>query len=202
MYLSLLTLNRNHTQVRKDIANPYSMHQTLMHVVAADARPLWRLEQADELASPRLLVQTKAVPDWEELLLRFPGYAELAEDTPKAFHLHLHESQTLRYRLYANPTVTREGKRLGLYREEEQLAWLDTRLRSAGADVQRAMVTRRGKVVIRRPNSTVTLAAGQFDGVLVVANPELLLQAVTKGLGHAKAFGFGLLSLAPFGYGG
>jgi len=41
------------------------------------------------------------------------------------------------------------------------------------------------------------LDAVRFDGVLVVTDPEKLLQAVRNGIGTQKAFGFGLLSLAP-----
>lgn len=41
------------------------------------------------------------------------------------------------------------------------------------------------------------LTAVQFDGVLVVTDPDKLREAVRNGIGPQKAFGFGLLSLAP-----
>jgi CRISPR-associated protein Cas6/Cse3/CasE subtype I-E len=41
------------------------------------------------------------------------------------------------------------------------------------------------------------LSAVQFDGVLVVTDPDKLSVAVRNGIGPQKAFGFGLLSLAP-----
>lgn len=37
----------------------------------------------------------------------------------------------------------------------------------------------------------------RFDGVLRVTDVEVLLDALRGGIGPAKAFGFGLLSLAP-----
>ena len=37
----------------------------------------------------------------------------------------------------------------------------------------------------------------RFDGTLTVTEPEALARAVRSGVGPAKAFGFGLLSLAP-----
>lgn len=37
----------------------------------------------------------------------------------------------------------------------------------------------------------------RFDGVLAVAHPDRLAAAVRDGIGPAKAFGFGLLSVAP-----
>lgn len=39
--------------------------------------------------------------------------------------------------------------------------------------------------------------AGLFSGVLVCTDPGRLRDAVVDGVGHAKAFGFGLLSVAP-----
>jgi CRISPR system Cascade subunit CasE len=37
----------------------------------------------------------------------------------------------------------------------------------------------------------------RYEGRLQVTNIELLLDAVMSGIGPAKGFGFGLLSLAP-----
>lgn len=39
--------------------------------------------------------------------------------------------------------------------------------------------------------------AGLFNGVLVCTDPDRLRDALAAGVGHAKAFGFGLLSIAP-----
>jgi CRISPR system Cascade subunit CasE len=39
-------------------------------------------------------------------------------------------------------------------------------------------------------------SAAQFDGVLSVREPGLFAQAIEKGIGSAKGFGFGLLSVA------
>ncbi len=41
------------------------------------------------------------------------------------------------------------------------------------------------------------LGAVRFDGVLVVADPNRFSQAIACGIGPGKAFGFGLLSVAP-----
>lgn len=198
MYLSMLHLNIRHRQVRKDVANPYSMHQTLAHVLGTEQRTLWRLEQGEVFDEYNLLVQTTQPPDWQALLNRFPGYAEPAEGTPKLFDPQLREGQLLRFRLYANPTVSREGKRQGLYREEEQLDWLASRLMRAGAQPRQVIVSRRGRLRIPKSPQAAVLAVGQFDGVLRVEDPDQLLNAIRHGIGHGKAFGLGLLSLARY----
>jgi len=40
-------------------------------------------------------------------------------------------------------------------------------------------------------------SAGLFEGVLVCLDPDRLRNAIIRGIGPAKAFGFGLLSVAP-----
>lgn len=46
-------------------------------------------------------------------------------------------------------------------------------------------------------NKEQTLFAVLFEGVLQVTDPDKLRIAVGAGIGSAKGFGFGLLSLAP-----
>lgn len=43
----------------------------------------------------------------------------------------------------------------------------------------------------------VTLATAQFDGLLEVADPASLRQALCQGIGRGKAYGCGLMTLAP-----
>jgi CRISPR system Cascade subunit CasE len=47
------------------------------------------------------------------------------------------------------------------------------------------------------PGSSQRLGAVRFDGVLVVTDLDRFRTALTAGIGAAKGFGFGLLSLAP-----
>jgi CRISPR system Cascade subunit CasE len=60
------------------------------------------------------------------------------------------------------------------------------------------------RTAVRKPDnqdptkiSVKCFNAGLFDGVLVCTDPDRLRDAVIEGLGNAKAFGFGLLSLLP-----
>ena len=44
---------------------------------------------------------------------------------------------------------------------------------------------------------TITVSVATFEGVLIVTDPENLRSALTAGIGPAKAYGCGLLTLAP-----
>lgn len=110
-----------------------------------------------------------------------------------------------------------KGKRVELRREEDRLAWLArrgeaagfrlaaVRLEPAGRDVPLARAdpapSRRsgGCSTGQRSTSGDRLAFGiaRFDGVLEVEDAERLRAAIAAGIGPAKAFGCGLLSIAP-----
>ena len=45
----------------------------------------------------------------------------------------------------------------------------------------------------------VTVATARYDGILEVTDADKLRHALTHGIGHAKAFGCGLLTLVPQG---
>jgi CRISPR system Cascade subunit CasE len=61
------------------------------------------------------------------------------------------------------------------------------------------LVSQRETLRFRRGDQHVTLARAQFDGKLEVTDATRLRDALTKGVGRAKAYGCGLLTLAPIG---
>ena len=111
-------------------------------------------------------------------------------------------------RLLANPTVKKtvekEGEtkkaRLGLLKEADQLAWLKRKLEAAGAELLGCQASPCGlqhsrKGAHKSPADQAHLAV-LYEGVLQAADPARLRTALEAGLGPAKGFGFGLLSLA------
>jgi len=214
MYLSRLILNPRHRRVQKEVAQPYQMHRSLMKAFPDDLEPgaervLFRLEAHPRTGVLTLLVQSLTLPDW-------PWLAEpdarghllpVSEPNPavKSFDLNLAPGQVLAFRLRANPTVKRRfdeetHKRVGLYREDEQIEWLKRKGEQGGFRVLSARTSGndiiRGR--IRRNDQThkVNLLAVQFDGLLQVTDPDRLRETVRQGVGSGKGLGFGLLSLA------
>lgn len=148
---------------------------------------LWRFEDEDE---PHLLVQSLVPP------------ATVVET--KTFDPGGPENGTLlRFRVVANPSVKkkREGRRnsarVGIPGETDQLAWLEKRLAGAlawsdASDVRIAAPQRHSG----RGKQRVVVDAVVFDGVGRVVDRTRLAAVVTNGIGPAKAFGCGLLSIA------
>ncbi len=204
MHLTLLRLDPHNAQARRDLADPYDMHRTLVRAFVRDERErpprfLWRLEPGQVWSQPVVLVQSAQPGDWS-FLTAVPGYLQEGCEAPatKSFDpaTLLKPSETLRFRLSANPTVTRAGKRLGLLGDDAQLAWLQRQGQRRGFDVPMALVTGSDLVHGRRGNARVSLRRVLFDGVLQVRDVDAVTQALAGGIGHGKAFGCGLLSLA------
>ncbi len=214
MYLSRLILNPRNRRVQKEVADPYQMHRSLMNAFPDDLasgaeRVLFRLESAPQRGGLSLLVQSWNLPDWGWLEApNARGYL-LPVDVPnpavKPFDVDLSAGQVLAFRLRANPTARRtlaDGtrKRIGLCREEEQMAWLERKGEQHGfralsvCTANKTMVnawSRRGERAHK-----LTFLAVQFDGLLQVTKPDQLRESVRQGIGSGKGLGFGLLSLA------
>jgi CRISPR system Cascade subunit CasE len=217
MYLSRLILDPRNRRVQREVANPYQMHKSLMRAFPDDLqkgqeRVLFRLE-AGRSGALTLLVQSWDLPDWSWLAEpEARGYLlPVGEPNPavKSFDLKPTAGQVLAFRLRANPTVKhwypdekgeKRPKRIGIYDEKARIEWLERKgeqggfrllsARTSGQENVERTIERQGK---KHP---LKFAAVQFDGLLQVTDPGRLHDAVRQGVGSAKGFGFGLLSLA------
>lgn len=210
MYLSRLILNPRNRRVQSEVASPYEMHRSLMNAFPDDLDPdeervLFRLEAEARDRRPTLLVQSWNMPDWSWLgesgAQGYLATTNLPNPAVKPFHPELSPDQTLVFRLRGNPTVKRDGKRVGLYCQDEQKEWLARKAEQSGMQVISARTSHEQIIttIVHRDSAThrVKLLSVRFDGYLHVRDPQKLLEAVRHGVGSAKAFGFGLLSLAP-----
>jgi CRISPR system Cascade subunit CasE len=215
MYLSRLILNPRDRDAQRDLANVYELHRTLMSAFPEDLpdreRVLFRVEPDLATGIPTVLVQSHIEPDWQGLSAREDYLLPASQWPPsvfanpalKPFTLALTPGQRLAFRLRANPTVKRDGSRHGLYREDEQRDWLDRKGHQAGFEVLQLRTVQEGNTYARIPRKRgdgrrrATFFAVCFDGLLRVRDPDRLWESVQDGIGPAKGFGFGLLSLAP-----
>jgi CRISPR system Cascade subunit CasE len=215
MYLSRLILNSRNRRVQRELAEPYELHRSLMRAFTGalgkgEERVLFRVEENGRGGPPTLLVQSWTMPDWSWLAEDGARGYLLPVDIPnpavKSFDLALAPGQVLAFRLRANPTARRRlpdgsRKRIGLYDEEEQRDWMARKARQGGFRLLSLQVRDEADVTgrLRRDGEThpLKLFAVRFDGLLQVADPQAVHDAVRTGIGSGKGFGFGLLSLAP-----
>jgi len=155
-----------------------------------------------------ILVQSATEPDW--------GYAFhnancflAAPPEVNPFEPHFSKGQCLRFRLATNPTRRLSkhspdakeesiGKRVPVP-TDQLLDWLNRRAQTAGFFLDKdATVVQPGYVYINKEGKGQgkRLRSARYDGTLTVTDPDAFRQTLICGIGPAKAFGFGLLSLA------
>ena len=201
MHLTQLSLDPQSALARRDLADPYELHRTLVRAFVTDdqqtpPRFLWRLEAQANWNEPVLLVQSRHPADWT-YLDSLPGYLRKPA-LSKAVNLEtlLVTAGRYRFRLLANPTVTRAGKRHGLVGEEAQLAWLTRQGERLGFSVETALTTGSDVLHSRKGTTRISLQRVCYEGVLQARDSVALSDALQDGIGPGKAFGCGLLSLA------
>jgi len=205
MHLSRIVLNPYNRQARLDLSDPYQMHRSLVRAFVSDPaqvppRFLWRLEESHPQQESTVLLQSAQAPDFSELQAR-PGY--LSENLECALSSKSVDLTRLvafgvqyRFRLVANPTVSREGKRFGLVGEADQVAWLTRQGERHGFLLKSTLVVNSHYIKTRKAGAVVSLLRVQYEGVLCVCAAERFCSALLAGIGPGKALGCGLLSVA------
>lgn len=194
MYLSKVQLDWSATR------NPYEWHRALWQLFPDrpdDARDfLFRVEQQQTGKGAVLLMQSLICP------IDTADRATLLAPAKTLNLSHIASGQSLRFRLTANVVkAIRDSQnpekkiRVPLIRENEQQAWLVRKLEGT-AKVDEVSLQTNTPVFFRRGGKGGKLVTVTFDGVLTVMEPTAFCHLVTKGIGAAKSFGCGLLTLA------
>ncbi len=215
MYLSRLILHPRSRQARRDAASPYELHRTLARGFVTPEGVnyrshhgvLFRVEPpVYGVKGLVVLVQSQTFPDWHELPEDYLLDAETLPQEPS-----LATGQSFAFRLVANPTRKvkrpdhRQGRRVGLRDTLTEagtspvLDWLHRKGAQHGFTVTFAVVNPfvlGSSAHAADDKSNLPLWGARFDGLLRVTDAERFMNGLRSGIGPAKAFGFGLLSLA------
>ena len=117
---------------------------------------------------------------------------------------NINAGRLLNFLIRANPTkrikdetkTKNQGKvRVPLIDESEMKSWLYRQLEGA-AKLSEVMINGQDILYFRKGNHAGKMVTVTYSGILKVDNTDTLLKKVVDGIGPAKAFGCGLLSLA------
>ncbi len=119
-----------------------------------------------------------------------------------------------RFQLCANPTKKVKafrpngserpnGRREPLRKREELVAWIKRKGEQGGFAVEEETLraSPRGRAYFEKDGQRGLHSAMEFQGVLRVIDPDQFRETFTRGIGSAKAFGFGLLAVIPLAAG-
>lgn len=199
MYLSKILLKGPASR------NSYEVHRALWKLFPEDTEAdrdfLFRMEQSGR-NSVGILMQSIGKPEQSSNTVQVLACRE--------YHLSLFSHQRLRFLLIANPIKTINDEagrknangetkkcRVPLIREDEQSAWVARKFQNT-ASFENLVVDPIHPLRFRKRKEgrVGKIQPVSFRGTLRVEKPEEMVKLVRSGIGPAKAFGCGLLSLA------
>lgn len=187
------------------IRDAYDWHQRVWQAFGGrdgQARDfLIRVDRQDD--AYRLLILSSfppTVPAW------CPQECFSWKAVPDAFFEHTR----YRFRVLANPTKKirvdtsegvrkKNGRRVPITSREELVKWIARKALVGGFRIspEDVRTVSHGRTMFQKLGVKGTHTSVDFEGELEVVNPIQFRAAVANGIGSAKAFGFGLLVIAP-----
>ena len=226
MYLTRFRVNTQRVTARRLLSSPQMLHAAVLSSFAEPPkqdtdgpRVLWRLDR-NSAAETHLYIVSPDRPDLTHLVEQagWPttGGWQTLEYAP--FLARLREGDTWAFRLTANPvhSIRRSDaeptKVTAHVTPRQQMQWLLDRQERSGfaivgkpqerrlmeGDAHELIVHNRRQLAFKKKGGPkpVTLATATFDGRLQVTDTEVFRRTLTYGLGRAKAYGCGLMTLA------
>lgn len=212
MYLSRIALNAKRRETMQALAMPPLMHGAVEQSFKRERhRNLWRVDWMR--GNCFLLVLSNGHPDFTHLAGQF-GYTDYDQGWEtknyKPLLTKVKEGETWQFRLRANPTQssfkekdegTGRGKVHAHVTQEQQRQWLMKRSESCGFklneetfDVTHTQWEKFPKS--RKGTREVIIRTATFEGLLTITDLNQFTMTLTTGIGRAKAYGCGLLTIA------
>lgn len=206
MYLSLIEVKPTIYNGRF-FSNPYKIHQVLWKAFEADSRNfLFRAEDFDSKSGMwKIYLLSEQKPDFDNI--QKDEKLEVLNSKTKEFVPKINNRMKLRFYLRANPTVKTKSKtnpdkktRYSLLKEEELIKWIHRKGKLHGFEVKGFRLRNKKQYISYKRNGNskrITHGGIDFEGILEVTDKKEFLKCLKKGIGSAKAFGFGLLTVMP-----
>ncbi len=203
MYLSRVKINTSIRNTRKFLGSLQVIHASVESCFADHdtTRKLWRLDYF--CGQPYLLVLSREKPDFTSLVEQY-GYA--GEDGEIRDYQRvldcLEDGKRFRFRLCANPvhSIKDEGGKRGkvvphvtICQQEE---WLEQKCEKLGFSLDEFLVVQRELKRFTRQGKPITLHTAVYEGILTIRQAEIFRETLVQGIGRAKSYGCGLLTLA------
>jgi CRISPR system Cascade subunit CasE len=204
MYLSRVEVNKQRIETKRALMNLQIMHAAVKSCFPQmGERTLWRLDALGHALY--VLVVSPIKPDFTSFIQQFgwPASEQMGESRDYEQLLNRIESGSRwGFRLVANPVHMVKGKIYAHVTVAQQRKWLTDRAERNGFILRDTAfdVVQREKIQFSKGDSPdrhkVTISQATFEGALEVSDVELFKRALVNGIGRAKAYGCGLLTIA------
>ena len=190
MYLNQIRLNRNDVWKLKG-SDSYAIHQFLWRSFHEDSKRSFQFRLLDVKPSKDVMSVILVLSDFK------PELQDIGQWNSKEVKEDFFDHKTFVLNLKASPSYrSRESKKRTAIVEEEKLAkWFEEKSEKSGFSIRKVKVGQQQlekfyKKGVYGHNNSVC-----FNAVIDVVDKEKFVAAYKSGIGHAKAFGFGMLML-------
>lgn len=213
MWFSSIAFDPDDRRTRALLSNPQRLHAAVMRSCGDTGnnpgRVLWRLDHKPET----LFVVSPAAPDLDQLTAQCGPETKARTTSYDRFLDNLAPGSQWRFRVTINPVRSlksvdcdrnKRGKRVALLATSSIEEWLIERSAKAGFAISElegervvAVTGKQWLDFIKGPDRLrVRVAMAQLEGLLEVADADALRKTLTSGIGRARGYGCGLLTLA------
>lgn len=214
MYLSRIEINPYRRDTIHALSSPQVMHAAVMASFSAlngadDDRVLWRIDRVGP--STYVLVQSRRKPDFHHMVEQFGRPDSCSSwDTIEYddFLKKINNGDVMRFRLRANPVHSvsslsqgSRGKVVAHVTVQQQKTWLEEKAPKLGFEITDSEegpmfdIVSRDCLRFKRGNGTVILNTATYEGILTVTDADLFRSSIENGIGRAKAYGCGLMTV-------
>ena len=207
MYISRIKLDTRLKDAQRAIASPQVMHAMLANCFSEKNRILWRVDNLS--GKMYLLVVSENSPDFSTLEPQVCNNGDLGETKNYTRFLSgIKDGQKLRFRFRGNPIRNipgkdgERGKVVPHVSDEYKRKWLVDVAGRNGFIVEPSefLIVDSGMHRFYKSNKgkPVQITHATFEGMLTVTDSELFTAAMCKGIGRAKAYGCGLMTVMMY----
>ncbi|TNU73347.1 type I-E CRISPR-associated protein Cas6/Cse3/CasE [Miniimonas arenae] len=216
-YFTRIAINPRRRGSHRVLGSPHFMHGAVGSCFAPTAppeRPLWRVDRTTQ--GVFLYLVSDVAPDPTSFVEEY-GWPLAGGWETRDYAVVLdavRNGRQFAFRLTANPVHNvrmpgRSGEpepqrttRLSHVTATQQLKWFTERAQGWGIsvgddDAPSVEIVERAVLTFGRQGRKVTIGTAVFEGELTVTDEGELRRRLVTGFGHAKAYGCGLLTLAP-----
>lgn len=214
MYISRVEINPRRRDTMSALVSPEILHAAVMASFPSmekegNDRILWRIDILGP--STYILVQSNIKPDFTHIVEQF-GWPESDQKWDivdyERFLSNIKNGDMRRFRIRANPTrsvmqkdgKSTRGKVCQHVTVDQQLQWIVEKSKKCGFSIEgpglNVDISSRDTLKFKKKNTTVSLAAAVFEGTLKIEDAKLFVDTIKSGLGRAKAYGFGMITVS------
>jgi len=215
IFLSRIEINQFRRETMRALSSPQVMHAAVAASFpptknAVSERILWRIDKIGSAVF--ILIQSNTVPDFTHIVEQFgwPASGQRWETYDmEQFLQSIEKGQVWRFRLKANPVHSvkcsdkdSRGKVFAHVTIEQQKDWFLSRVQKYGFSIAKISgedcfeIKQTTPLKFERQGSQITIYTATFEGVLVIEDKEQFINTIKTGIGRAKAYGCGLLTIA------